>query len=34
MGANIRDWLVNALAGGDAGSADLVAYFFLRALLC
>jgi len=31
MGTNIRDWLVNCLAGGDRGSADFVAYFFLRA---
>ena len=32
MGTNIRDWLVNVLAEGQSGSADLVAYFFLRAL--
>ena len=31
MGTNIRDWFVNALARGQTGSADLVAYFFLRA---
>lgn len=31
MGTNVRDWLVNRLAGGQKGSADLVAYFFLRA---
>ncbi|MFD0440597.1 Eco57I restriction-modification methylase domain-containing protein [Streptomyces chartreusis] len=31
MGTNVRDWFVNALAGGKKGSADLVAYFFLRA---
>lgn len=31
MGTNIRDWFVHALAGGQKGSADLVAYFFLRA---
>lgn len=31
MGTNLRDWLVNTLAGGKAGHADLVAYFFLRA---
>ncbi len=31
LGANIRDWLVNVLAGGTKGSADQVAYFFLRA---
>jgi methylase of polypeptide subunit release factors len=30
-GTDIRDWLVNVLAGGTRGSADLVAYFFLRA---
>lgn len=27
LGANIRDWLVNILAGGTKGSADQVAYF-------
>lgn len=32
MGRNIRDWFVNILAGGTAGSADVVAYFFLRAM--
>lgn len=32
MGTNIRDWLVHVLAGGRRGSADLVAYFFLRAM--
>lgn len=32
MGQNVRDWLVNQLAGGVAGHADLVAYFFLRVL--
>ena len=32
-GTNIRDWLVNVLAGGRRGSADEVAYFFLRAFL-
>ncbi|MEU3921316.1 DNA methyltransferase [Streptomyces sp. NPDC029004] len=32
MGTNVRDWFVNALAFGYKGSADLVAYFFLRAL--
>ncbi|MGV1007206.1 MAG: Eco57I restriction-modification methylase domain-containing protein [Dermatophilaceae bacterium] len=32
LGTNMRDWFVNALAGGTRGSADLVAYFFLRAL--
>lgn len=31
MGTNARDWFVNILAGGRKGSADLVAYFFLRA---
>jgi N-6 DNA Methylase len=31
MGTNVRDWLVNVLAGGTKGSADQVAYFFLRA---
>ncbi len=31
MGGNIRDWFVNVLADGTRGSADLVAYFFLRA---
>ncbi len=31
MGQNIRLWLVNQLASGTAGNADLVAYFFLRA---
>ena len=30
MGQNIRDWFVNVLAEGRRGSADLVAYFFLR----
>jgi type I restriction-modification system DNA methylase subunit len=32
MGTNVRDWFVNVLANGKKGSADLVAYFFLRAL--
>jgi len=32
MGTNIRDWFVNVLANGKKGSADLVAYFFLRAM--
>lgn len=32
MGDNFRDWLVNIQAGGRRGSADLVAYFFLRAV--
>ncbi|WP_245993294.1 Eco57I restriction-modification methylase domain-containing protein [Xylanimonas allomyrinae] len=31
MGTNVRDWFVNVLAEGRRGSADLVAYFFLRA---
>ena len=31
MGTNIRDWFVNVLANGKKGSANLVAYFFLRA---
>ncbi len=31
MGTNVRDWFVNMLAGGAKGSADLCAYFFLRA---
>jgi len=31
LGTDMRDWFVNQLAGGTRGSADLVAYFFLRA---
>jgi hypothetical protein len=31
-GTAYRDWLVGAIADGRRGSADLVAYFFLRAL--
>lgn len=31
MGTNFREWLVNVLAEERRGSADLVAYFFLRA---
>lgn len=31
LGGNERDWLVNVLANGVRGGADLVAYFFLRA---
>lgn len=31
MGTNVRDWCVNTIAGGVSGSADLCAYFFLRA---
>ena len=30
-GTNYRDWLVSVLAAGSRGSADLVAYFLLRA---
>jgi hypothetical protein len=32
VGKNLRDWLVQLLAGGRRGNADIVAYFFLRAL--
>lgn len=32
MGTNVRDWFVHVLAEGTRGSADFVAYFFLRAL--
>ena len=32
MGDNVREWFVNIIAGGQQGSADIVAYFFLRAL--
>ncbi|MEU4433487.1 Eco57I restriction-modification methylase domain-containing protein [Nocardia rhamnosiphila] len=31
MGTDVRDWFVQVLASGQKGSADLVAYFFLRA---
>ncbi|WP_369941764.1 DNA methyltransferase, partial [Promicromonospora sp. AC04] len=31
MGTDVRDWFVNLIATGRRGSADLVAYFFLRA---
>jgi hypothetical protein len=31
VGSNVREWLVNALATGAKGNADLVAYFCLRA---
>jgi hypothetical protein len=31
MGTSVRDWFVNNVAAGRRGSADLVAYFFLRA---
>lgn len=30
LGTAYRDWLVHRLAGGQRGSADLCAYFFLR----
>ncbi len=30
-GSDLREWLVNVLADGAKGNADLVAYFFLRA---
>ncbi|MGH3885905.1 MAG: Eco57I restriction-modification methylase domain-containing protein, partial [Pseudonocardiaceae bacterium] len=32
LGTNAREWLVNVLAQGSKGHADLVAYFFLRAM--
>jgi type I restriction-modification system DNA methylase subunit len=32
LGTNMRDWFVNALAHRKRGSADLIAYFFLRAM--
>lgn len=32
IGGNVRDWFVYALASGQRGNADLVAYFFLRAM--
>jgi len=32
IGTNVRDWFVNVLAGGQRGGADIVAYFFLRAM--
>ena len=32
MGTNVRDWFVNILANEKKGSADLVAYFLLRAM--
>lgn len=32
MGTTMRDWFVHQLADGTKGSADLVAYFFLRAI--
>jgi hypothetical protein len=31
MGTNFRDWLVETVASGRRGRADLVAFFFLRA---
>jgi hypothetical protein len=31
IGTNVRDWLVQTVAGGRRGRADLVAFFFLRA---
>ena len=31
MGANLRGWFIDVLAGRPADNADLVAYFFLRA---
>ena len=31
IGTNTRDWLVQTVAGGKRGRADLVAFFFLRA---
>lgn len=31
VGADVREWLVNCLAEGAKGNADLVAYFLLRA---
>ncbi|WP_245816340.1 Eco57I restriction-modification methylase domain-containing protein [Lentzea albidocapillata] len=31
VSTEVREWLVNQLAGGTKGNADLVAYFFLRA---
>lgn len=32
VGSNVREWFVNVLAEGAKGNADLVAYFFLRAV--
>ncbi len=32
LGSDARDWLVNTLASGAKGNADLVAYFLLRAV--
>ncbi|MCY4726808.1 SAM-dependent DNA methyltransferase [Nocardioides sp. STR2] len=31
LGKNFRQWIINVVAGGREGNADLVAYFFLRA---
>ncbi|PAU69281.1 Methyltransferase domain-containing protein [Bifidobacterium italicum] len=31
MGTNVREWIVSTIGGGNRGSADLCAYFFLRA---
>ncbi|OLT45209.1 type II restriction endonuclease subunit M [Saccharomonospora sp. CUA-673] len=31
MGTDFRDWLINTIAASRRGSADLVAYFYLRA---
>lgn len=33
LGSNYRDFLVRYVAGGDRGTADLVAYFFRRAAI-
>lgn len=30
-GSDVREWLVNVVANGTKGNADLIAYFFLRA---
>ena len=32
IGTNVRDWLIQIVAGGRRGRADLVAFFFLRAM--
>lgn len=32
VGSNVREWYIKFLADGRRGSADVVAYFFLRAL--
>lgn len=31
VGTDVREWLLNVIAGGTTGHADQVAYFFLRA---